>query len=365
MIDEMPKWPLSTVRCNVLSIELVFITFFPVFSMSALPTTPIRQPLQKTCGNTTRRLPGSNPLADCSTNSYSPEQARSAAPKRKRDFHACNRRCCCSNGACQELGTGRDLDFIQVPGLKAGETVNSTGSRAYQIMFVLKDKQAEEVESFLSTKARRFIRKSHFNLKTDFNHGRDMSRVKRGARPTFELQLQPPSPPSSPTPTTPPQQQQEQQEEQQEEEEGNLPEQDDLAILPPPEPLVKRLAAFYAIQNPRKLLDPSYIIECVNHYQDKPDQLERVLVEQYGVGLTASTQQQPQPQPQPQLQHTSSQTLQQSTTTDSHPALSESVLAMRLSAFYVLHNPAKVLDPQWILDCAEDMHDQQDELEKT
>ena len=38
---------------------------------------------------------------------------------------------------------------------------------------------------------------------------------------------------------------------------------------------------------------------------------------------------------------------------------------MRLSAFYVLHNPAKVLDPQWILDCAEDMHDQQDELEKT
>jgi hypothetical protein len=48
-----------------------------------------------------------------------------------------------------------------------------------------------------------------------------------------------------------------------------------------------------------------------------------------------------------------------------HPALSESVLAMRLSAFYSLHNLAKMLDPQWILDFAEDMHDQQDELEQT
>jgi hypothetical protein len=38
---------------------------------------------------------------------------------------------------------------------------------------------------------------------------------------------------------------------------------------------------------------------------------------------------------------------------------------MRLSAFYSLHNPAKVLDPQWILDFAEDMHSQQDELEYT
>jgi hypothetical protein len=230
-------------------------------------------------------------------------------------------------------------------------------------MFVLKDKQANEVESFLSKTARRYIRRTHFNLETDFNKSKLITKVKPEARPTFALQLQSPAPPSSPTTTPPLQQQQQEQEEQQEEEEGNLPEQDDTAMLPPLEPLAKRLAVFYAIQNPRKLVDPSYIIECANHYQNKPDQLERVLVEQYGVGLNASTQQQPQPQQQPQ--HTSSQTLPQSTTTDSHPALSVSVLAMRLSAFYSLHNPAKVLDPQWILDFAEDMHSQQDELEYT
>ena len=34
-------------------------------------------------------------------------------------------------------------------------------------------------------------------------------------------------------------------------------------------------------------------------------------------------------------------------------------------AFYSLHNPAKLVDPQWILDLAEDMHGQQDELEQT
>jgi hypothetical protein len=182
---------------------------------------------------------------------------------------------------------------MQVPSLKAGETAQSIGSRAYQIMFVLKDKQANEVESFLSKTARRFIRRTHFNLETDFNKSKLITKVKPEARPTFELQLQFPSPPSSPTPTPPPQQQQQEQDQQQEED--NLQEEDDAAMLPPPQPLVKRLAAFYAIQNPKKLLDPSYIIECANHYQDELDQLERVLVGQYGVGLNASTQQQPQP----------------------------------------------------------------------
>ena len=222
--------------------------------MPALPTTPIRQPLQNTCGNTPRRLPGSFAVADCSINYFSPEQARSADPKRKRDFHASNRRCCCSNRACQDLGSGRDTEFMRVPFLKNGEMANSSGSRAYQIVFALKDKKTDEVESFLSTNSRRYMRKTHFNLATDFSHARDRSTVKREARPTFELQLQSSSPPSSPTPTptTPLQQQQDQQ--QQEEEEGNSLQQDDAAMLPPPDPLFKRLATFMPSRIPNNYL---------------------------------------------------------------------------------------------------------------
>jgi hypothetical protein len=76
--------------------------------------------------------------------------------------------------------------------------------------------------------------------------------------------------PSSPTTTPPPQKQQQEQDQQQEEDNSQ---EEDAAILSPPEPLAKRLATFYAIQNPRKTLDPSYIIECVDHYKDEPSQL--------------------------------------------------------------------------------------------
>jgi hypothetical protein len=40
------------------------------------------------------------------------------------------------------------------------------------------------------------------------------------------------------------------------------------------------------------------------------------------------------------------------------------MLAMRLSAFYSVHNKAKVLDPEWIVTMAEDWIDKQEELDQ-
>jgi hypothetical protein len=325
--------------------------------MLALPATPIRLPLQKTCGNTPPRLSGSNTLVGCTANTHSPEQARPAVKRKHGDFHSRNRKCCCSNEACQALGGGRDKDFVQIPPVKAGQP--ATDSRAYKMLLTLKDGKVSEVENaFNSTKKTRpFIRKTHFNLDDDFKYFREFSRLKPAALPNFELQIRSPSPSSLSSPTQQPIQHQEQQEQ------HETPKEDTNMMaaapvpVPAPEPLAKRLAAFFSIHNPAKLLDPCFVVDCANHYQDKPDQLERILVSKYGSGLTSSTQQQHQ-----QLQDTL-QVPQPPATTASPPPLSESVLAMRLSAFYSVHNTAKVLDPEWIVTMAEDWIDKQQELE--
>jgi hypothetical protein len=179
----------------------------------------------------------------------------------------------------------------------------------------------------LSIKTRKHsIRRTHFNLATDFKYNKLTTRLLPTARATIQLQLQLPLP----SPAQQPVQQKDQEGQEKQQNEGTKD------VLQP-DPLAKRLAAFYAIHNPRKLLDPSFVIDCANRYQDEPDQLEQILVRHYQVGLRSLTQQQEQQQRQQQQP-------QPSSATASPHVLSESALAIRMSAFYSLHNPDKRVD---------------------
>ena len=178
-----------------------------------------------------------------------------------------------------------------------------------------------------------------------------MTRLLPKARATFRLQNQHllPSPPST-YPAQQPVLQQQRQQQQDQEGQETWQEDDTMDVLQA-DPLERRLAAFYAIHNPRKLLDPSFVIDCADRYQDDPNRLEQILVSHYQVGLRSLTQQQEHQEQKEQKE----QQEQPSSTAACSPVLSESVLAIRMSTFYSLHNPFKLLHPQWILDLAEDM----------
>ena len=277
--------------------------------MLVAPAALFRQPLQNTCGNTPIHQRGAT-LAECTT--VTPERSRTAVKRKLGDFHAKNRRCCCSNEACKNLGSGPNSEFVWLPGLKKGETPQTTSARAYQMLLVLKEGDVSEVEISLNKTRKHSIRRTHFNLATDFKYHKLMTRLLPKACATFQLQLQLPLP--SPPPTFPAQQPMQQQQGQQDQEGLETQQEDGTVAVLQSDALAKRLAAFYAIHNPRKLLDPSFVIDCANRYQDEPDQLEQILVRHYQVGLHSSTEQQEHQEPQEDQEHQAHQQQPPSTT---------------------------------------------------